>query len=178
MRPHILLALFVAVLPLPATAQSAAWAQDRREPMCIYDGLLAAANGTTPEPSRMDTVRAECRQRFGWTADQTNRGTMVAMIMAEMIQAQHEAGEAGVDQPAIDDISRTFTRADAVSLGQPGQPVTEAGNETMRRVAARVLARGFSGDAGLKATRAIVYQMLATHLVATFAQEVLAPPAP
>ena len=176
MRRLPLLALAFATVPLPATAQPAAWAQDRREPMCVFDGLMAISPGAAPEPSQMEGIRRGCRERFGWTEAQVNRGTMVAMIMLDMLVAQREARSAGVDQATIDAVRNSFSGADADTLGQPGQPLTDQGNATIRRIAERVRERGLSGEPGRKATRAVLLQMMATTIISGFAQEIMTAP--
>jgi len=177
MRHLPLLAIAAVALPGPVAAQQAAWAQDSREPACVYDGLIASASGEPMEPARVGVVRDECRQRFGWTEDQANRGVAVAMILFQMMRADREAREAGADPAVIDAVMHSFNDADAASLGRPGEPVTDQGRATIERIGQRVRARGLSGETARKATLAVLFEMMAGNIVAGFAQEVMAPPA-
>lgn len=161
--------------------QPAAWAQDAREPTCIYDGLLASTDGPdeASNDARVRTIRTECMQRFGWTEGQAIRGFLVARIMVDMMTARREAAQAGVDRGLMESIFASFSSDDVASLGIPGQPVTPRAREVLGRLLPRRIAEsGLRGEAATKASRAIVLQMMAVDIVADFAREVMAPPAP
>ena len=160
--------------PLPAVAQQAAWAQDSREPVCVFDGLLASPDTS---PSQIGLVRDACRQRFGWTEDQANRGLTVAMIMVQMLAAQREARDAGVDQAVIDAVRATFSATDVAGIGVPGDAVNDRTRATIGLIAARMRDRGLTGDLANKATRAVLFQMMAESIIAAFSREVTEAPA-
>ncbi|MEA3014914.1 MAG: hypothetical protein QOD42_3459 [Sphingomonadales bacterium] len=103
--------------PAGAAAQQAAWAEARREPICVYDGLIAPGAAAV-DSARVGTIRSECMQRFGWTEAQGNRGL---------------------------------------------------GGQVARRLVERGLAPAAAG-------KAILMRMMATHMIAEFAREVMASP--
>ena len=175
------LAVSLAAAPTTAIAQPAAWAQDAREPMCIYDGALAMPEGLTGAANDAwgRTVREGCMRRFGWTESQAARGYIVARIMLDMMVARHEAESAGVDGGVIDAILASFSPDDVASLGVPGQPVTPRAREILsRELPRRIVERGVSREAASKALRAIMLEMMATNIIADFAREVMPLPAP
>ena len=175
-RLAVVAMLFAA--PLQASAQQAAWAQDSREPSCVFDGLLASANGAPLEPGRIGVIRDECRQRFGWTEDQTNRGTNVARILFEVMRTDREAREAGVDPALIDTVRQSFSAADMATLGIPGESLNDHGRRTIDQLSLRVAERGLSGETARKAVTAVLRQMMAQNIIAAFTSEVMPAPAP
>jgi len=176
-----LLATWLTAAPAAAIAQPAAWAQDAREPMCIYDGLMASPQGTADaaNDARGRTVRDECVQRFGWTESQAVRGFVVARIMLDMMVARHEAESAGVDRGLMDTIFASFSADDVASLGIPGQPVTPRAREILGQLLPRrIVERGLGREAASKASRAIMLQMVAVNIIADFARQVMPAPGP
>ncbi len=166
----VTLAAIAACLPLPAASQQAAWARDDREPICVFDGLLASPD---TGPSRIGLVRDGCRQRFGWTEDQANRGVTVAMIMVQMLGAQHEARSAGVDQDVVDSVRATFSATDLADIGLPGDAANDRTRAMIDLIARRFRERGLTGEPASKATRALLFQMMAENIIAAFSREVV-----
>lgn len=175
MKRAAILALLLAA-PASAAAEPAPWAQPQREPVCIYDGLAAPGAGEMNE-ARVGTIRAECMQRFGWTEEQGNRGFMVARLMLDMLAARDEALQAGVDGGVMDSVFATFTGAEIASMGSPGTPVLERARLVGGELARRLVERGLPADKASKAGRAILMRMMATHMIAEFAREVMSSPA-
>lgn len=176
------LAVSLPAVPAAAVAQPAAWARDVREPMCIYDGLMALPEGRTGAASDAAgrTIREECMQRFGWTEAQAGRGYIVARIMLDMMVARHEAESAGVGPGLMDTIFASFGPEDIASLGIPGQAVTPRAREILGQLLPRrIVEGGLRGEAASKASRAIMLRMMAVNIIANFASEVMpAPPPP
>jgi len=171
------LALLVAV-PAAAAAQQAPWARAPREPMCIYDGLVAAAAAAAEvDAARIGAIRSECMQRFGWTEEQGNRGLMVARLMLDMLATRDEALAAGVDAGVIEEVFNSFTSDEVASMGNPGTPVSERARLVGQQLARRLIERGLAREAASKAGRAILMRMMATHLIGEFAREVMSSPA-
>jgi hypothetical protein len=175
MKRAAILALLLAA-PAGAAAQPAAWAQPQREPVCVYDGLAAPGAGV-PDEARVGAIRSQCMQRFGWTEDQGNRAFMVARLMLDMLAARDEALAAGVDGGVMDSVFATFTSAEIASMGSPGTPVSERARLVGVELARRLVERGLPADKASKAGRAILTRMMATHLIAEFAREVMSSPA-
>jgi hypothetical protein len=175
MRRTTLPPLLLPSPPSPA-AQPAAWAQPQREPVCIYDGLAAPGAGV-PDEARVAAIRSDCMRRFGWTEEQGNRGFMVARLMLDMLAARDEALRAGVDAGVIDEVFSSFTGDEIASMGSPGTPVSERARLVGRQLARRLVERGLPPDKASKAGRAILTRMMATHLIAEFAREVMSSPA-
>jgi hypothetical protein len=165
-----------AVILALLLAQPAAWAEPGREPVCIFDGFAAPGAGEMNE-ARAGAIRAECMQRFGWTEEQGNRGFMVARLMLDMLAARDEALRAGVDGGLIDSVFETFTSDEIASMGSPGTPVSERARLVGQQLARRLVERGLAAEAASKAGRAILMRMMATHLIAEFAREVMSSPA-
>lgn len=176
MKRAAILALLVAA-PAGAAAQRAAWAEARREPMCVYDGLVAPAGGAELDAARVGTIRSECTQRFGWTEAQGDRGFIVARLMLDMMVARREAIDAGVDAGVMDSVFDSFSSDEIASMGSPGTPVSERARLVGRQLARRLVERGLTRDAASKAGRAILMRMMATHMIAEFAREVMSPSA-
>jgi hypothetical protein len=167
------LVVALRAVPTVAITQPAAWARDEREPMCIYDGLLALPPGTTDaeNDARSRTVREGCMQRFGWTEGQVLRGMLVTRIMLDMMVARHEAVSAGVDERLMDTIVASFSSDDVASLGVPGQAVTPRAREVLGQLLPRRIAEhGLRGAAASKVSRAIMLEMMATNIIADFAR--------
>ena len=102
---------------------------------------------------------------------------MVARLMLDMLAARHEALEAGVDGGLMDSVFDTFTGDEIASMGSPGTPVSERARLVGQQLARRLVERGLAADAASKAGRAILTRMMATHMIAEFAREVMASPA-
>lgn len=174
MKRAAILALFLAA-PAGAAAQQAAWAEPGREPVCIYDGLAAPGAGA-PDAARVGAIRSECMQRFGWTEEQGHRGFMVARLMLDMLAARDEALGAGVDGGVMDAVFDTFTGDEIASMGSPGTPASERARLVGQQLAQRLVQRGLGAEAASKAGRAILMRMMATHMIAEFAREVMSSP--
>lgn len=170
-----LLALLLAA-PAGAAAQPAAWSSAQREPMCVFDGLTAPGAAEL-DTARVGAIRSECIQRFGWTEDQGNRGFMVARLMLDMLAARNEALAAGVDAGVMDSVFESFGSDEIASMGSPGTPVSDRARLIGQQLARRLVERGLARDAASKAGRAILLRMMATHLIAEFAREVMSSPA-
>jgi hypothetical protein len=160
-----------------AAAQPASWADEQREPMCIYDGLVAPAGAAGLDAARVGTIRSECMRRFGWTEAQGNRGFIVARLMLEMMVARREAIGAGVDAAVMDSVFDSFSSEEVASMGNPGTPVSERARLIGGDLARRLVERGLAREAASKAGRAILMRMMATHMIAEFAREVMSSPA-
>jgi hypothetical protein len=161
-----------ALAPVPAFAQQAAWAQDRREAMCVFDGLMAPETAAAPTAERAGTIRSECMQRFGWTPEQATRGFLVAHVMIDLLSARGQAINAGADEAAMDRVYASFSDADGRSLGVPGDPVTPESRLVILQLSRRVADQGLTGDIAQKAGRAILLRMMANNIVAAFVREV------
>ncbi len=168
----------ILLAALLTAAQPAVWTQDDREPVCVYDGLLAAARAGALDQPRINATRDECRQRFGWTEDQARHGVAVAVASFRMVAADGEARNAGVDPSVIDAVTESFGTADAATLISPGGAVTEQGRATIALVVRRVRERGLTGEQATKATEAVLSRMQARNIIAAFSAEVMPAPSP
>lgn len=156
----------------PAPARPAAWAQDPRETLCVYDGLLATEGGIeTAQPARLDIVMAECRARFGWTEAQAHQGVGVTVVMIDAHNAQVAAVAAGVDPRILREIIESFTTEDILSLRNQGSDLTERGRRSAFLIGQRLAAHNLYGEQGNKAAAAIINRLLAARLGLEFAND-------
>lgn len=169
LAPLILAAL---ALPVPAAAQQAAWAQDSREPLCVLDGLLAAASAGTLDDGRIQAVRNECKQRFGWTDPQADQGVVVAYLSVQALEARNAAIDAGVSGDIIDEIARSLTESERALIPQANAPGSGDAAAFARVLFERISARGVRGDAGRKAADAITMLTIAARTTSDFSRVV------
>jgi hypothetical protein len=170
--------LFAALLflaPLPAAAQQpasqqAAWAQDRRQPFCVYDGLLATEGGIqAADPARAELVIAQCRARFGWTEAQGGQGVGLALAMIEARNSTADATEAGVEPRIIQEVYDSFSGDEVVRMRMEGGEMSESGRRTGVLIGLRLTERGLQGEQRDKAARAVINRLLAARLFIEFA---------
>lgn len=155
--------------PLPGAAQQPAPpATSDHEVFCVSDGMLQASARGGLDVAGIGALVSQCRQRFGWSENETRLGILVGRAIIGMHLAIADAGDAGVERSVISAVFQTFTDDELLGLQLQNLELAAGSQDIARQAAARIAERGLSGDAAAKATRAVILALIALRTAASF----------
>ncbi|HYI48160.1 MAG TPA: hypothetical protein VEX35_06805 [Allosphingosinicella sp.] len=154
--------------PCAAAQQPSPSATSDPEIFCVSDGLLQAAGRGGLDDAGIGALVSQCRQRFGWSENETRLGILVGRATIGMHLAIAEAGEAGVESSVISTVFQTFTDDELLGLQLDSLELAAGSQDIARQAAARIAERGLTGNAATKATRAVILALIAIRTSASF----------
>jgi hypothetical protein len=161
----------MVLAPLPAAAQQVVTSPSGDpEVFCVSDGMMEASARGRVDQAAIGALVSGCRQRFGWSDNETRLGMLVGRTTIMMQLALADADQAHVERSVVTGVMESFTaeQIGGLQINFETLELNAGSQEVARQAAARFAERGVTGDAADKATRAVILALIAIRLAATF----------
>ncbi len=116
--------------------------RENREPLCIFDVMMA--DGSVSGPGALQAAKDICRARHGWSEAQMTHGVRIALYSTRMLRAANQLRSAGIDMEAVQSLFRSFSIEDRDLLGR--EEMGGQANRLGRLIATRANEAGIRAD--------------------------------
>jgi hypothetical protein len=153
--------------PLSATAQQVVIDPVSDDEVdCVSNGMMESAPHGGMDEAGARALIAQCRERFGWSDMETRAAILVGQINAKMQLALADADNAGVQRSVISDVIGTFDTQAIHDMQINNMDPDNGYPEMTRQATAQFAQRGITGEAAAKATRGVIWALIAIRVTA------------